>query len=134
MKLNRIHVSADSRHKLSILKGRTGLLPNVLCRMGLSLSLTEPGIPRPEDYSTDGSEFNRYTLMGEWDSLIVALLKERCASDGLELDNENLVKQFRGHLNRGVMLLYTRVRGLTDLASLLPKRVVHEGQPPQTTT
>ncbi len=123
MKLNRINVSEDSRNKLSILKGRTGLLPNVLCRLGLSLSLMETGIPKPDDYPTDGSEFNRYTLMGEWDSLIVALLKERCSADGLELDNDSLVKQFRAHLNRGVALLYRRVKGLSDLAGLLPTEV-----------
>ena len=121
MKLNRVYVSEDSRNKLRILKGRTGLLPNVLCRLGLSLSLIEPGLPKPEDYPTDGSEFNRYTLMGEWDTLIVALLKERCATDGLELDNDSLVRQFRAHLNRGVGLLYGRVKGLSDLAGLLPK-------------
>ena len=122
MKLNRINVSADSRNKLSILKGRTGLLPNVLCRLGLALSLMEPGIPKPEDYPTDGSEFNRYTLMGEWDPLIVALLKERCVADGLPLDNDSLVKQFRAHLNRGVELLYARVRGVSDLVELLPQK------------
>ena len=122
MKLNRIHLSEDSRHKLSILKGRTGLLPNVLCRLGFSLSLVDPSIPRPENYPTDGSEFNRYTLMGEWDPLIVALLKERCAADGLPLDDENLVEQFRAHLNRGVELLYARVRGVSDLVGLLPKK------------
>ena len=122
MKLNRVHVSEDSRNKLRILKGRTGLLPNVLCRLGLSLSLMEPGIPKPEAYSTDGSEFNRYTLMGEWDPLIVALLKERCAADGLPLDNDSLVKQFRAHLNRGVELLYARVRGVSDLVGLLPPK------------
>ena len=120
MKLNRIHVSEDSRHKLSILKGRTGLLPNVLCRLGFSLSLVEPSIPKPENYPTDGSEFNRYTLMGEWDPLIVALLKERCGADGLPLDDESLVEQLRAHLNRGVELLYARVRGLSDLVDLLP--------------
>ncbi len=119
MKLNRIHLSEDSRHKLSILKGRTGLLPNVLCRLGFSLSLLESSIPNPENYPTDGSEFNRYTLMGEWDPLIVALLKERCKTDGLSLDDEILVEQFRAHLNRGVELLYARVRGLSDLAALL---------------
>ena len=121
MKLNRIYISEDSRSKLSILKGRTGLLPNVLCRLGLSLSLIESGIPKPDDYPTDGSEFNRYTLMGEWDALIVALLKERCAADGLELDDDSLANQFRGHLNRGVGLLYGRVKGLSDLVGLLPK-------------
>ena len=96
-------------------------MPNVLCRLGLSLSLTEPGIPKPEDYPADGSEFNRYTLMGEWDSLIVALLTERCASDGLKVDDDSLVNQFRAHLNRGVGLLYGRVKGLSDLVGLLPK-------------
>ena len=121
MKLNRIYVSEDSRNKLRILKGRTGLLPNVLCRLGLSLSLIEPGIPNPEDYPSDGSEFNRYTLMGEWDTLIVALLKERCAADGLELDDDSLASQFRAHLSRGVGLLYGRVKGLSDLVGLLPK-------------
>ena len=121
MKLNRIYISEDSRSKLSILKGRTGLLPNVLCRLGFSLSLIESGIPKPDDYPTDGSEFNRYTLMGEWDSLIVALLRERCTVDELPLDNDSLVNQFRAHLNRGVVLLYRRVKGLSDLAALLPK-------------
>ncbi len=96
-------------------------MPNVLCRLGLSLSLMEPSIPKPEDYDADGSEFNRYTLMGEWDPLIVALLKERCAADELPLDNDSLVKQFRAHLNRGVELLYARVRGVSDLVELLPK-------------
>lgn len=98
------------------------MLPNVLCRLGLSLSLMEPSIPKSEDYLTDGSEFNRYTLMGEWDPLIVALLKERCAADGLPLDNDSLVKQFRAHLNRGVELLYARVRGVSDLVELLPQK------------
>ena len=121
MELNRIRVSADSRHKLSILKGRTGLLPNVLCRLGLSLSLMEPGIPKQEDYDTDGSEFNRYTLMGEWDPLIIALLKERCETDSLSLNNKGLVEQFRAHLNRGVALLYGRVKRFSDLVGLLPK-------------
>ena len=121
MKLNRIYVSEDSRNKLRMLKGRTGLLPNVLCRLGLSLSLIEPGIPNPEDYPTNGSEFNRYTLMGEWDALVVALLRERCASDGLSLDNDSLTKQFRAHLNRGVGLLHGRVKGLSDLAGMLLK-------------
>ena len=120
MKLNRIQVSEDSTHKLSILKRRTGLLPNVLCRLGLSLSLLEPSIPKPGNYPKDGSEFNRYTLMGEWDPLIVALLKERCATDGLSLDDKSLGEQFRAHLNRGVELLYARVKGLSDLAELLP--------------
>lgn len=120
MQLNRIHISEDSRNKLSILKGRTGLLPNVLSRIGLMLSLAEASEPEIDTDSTDGSEFNRFTLMGEWDPLIVALLEERGTANGVCEDNEALVKYFRAHLNRGVRLLYGRVRRLEDLMNLLP--------------
>ena len=120
MKLNRIHISEDSRNKLSILKGRMGLLPNVLSRIGLMLSLSETNEPELDVDATDGSEFNRFTLMGEWDPLIVALLEERGIAIGMCKDNDALVKYFRAHLNRGVRLLYGRVKKLEDLANLLP--------------
>ena len=119
MKLNRIHISEDSRNKLSILKGRTGLLPNVLSRIGLMLSLTEANEPELDADTSDGSEFNRFTLMGEWDPLIVALLEERAIANGMCEDNDALVKYFRAHLNRGVRLLYGRVKGLGDFTNLL---------------
>ena len=119
MQLNRIHISEDSRNKLSILKGRTGLLPNVLSRIGLILSLAEVNEPELGADATDGSEFNRFTLMGEWDPLIVALLEERGVANGLGESNKVLVKYFRAHLNRGVRLLYGRVKGLGDLVNLL---------------
>ena len=119
MKLNRIHISEDSRNKLSILKGRTGLLPNVLSRIGLMLSLAEVNEPELDFDATDGSEFNRFTLIGEWDPLIVALLEERGIANGICEDNDVLVKYFRAHLNRGVRLLYARVKRLGDLANLI---------------
>lgn len=120
MQLNRIHISEDSRNKLSILKGRTGLLPNVLSRIGLMLSLAETSEPELDADATGGSEFNRFTLMGEWDPLIVALLEERGTANGMCKNNDTLAKYFRAHLNRGVVLLYSRVKGLEDLANLLP--------------
>lgn len=120
MQLNRIHISEDSRNKLSILKGRTGLLPNTLSRIGLMLSLAETNEPEIDADPTDGSEFNRFTLMGEWDPLIVALLEERGIVNNMCEDNDALVKYFRAHLNRGVHLLYGRVKELENLASLIP--------------
>ena len=119
MQLNRIHISEDSRNKLRILKGRTGLLPNVLSRIGLMLSLAESNEPELDADSSDGSEFNRFTLMGEWDPLIVALLEERGIVNGMCEDNDVLVKYFRAHLNRGVRLLYGRVKKLEDFGNLL---------------
>lgn len=120
MHLNRIHTSEDSRRKLSTLKSRTGLLPNVLCRIGLMLSLAEPNQPEVDIDTRDGSELHRDTLMGEWDPLIVALLEEWCITNEISIDNDTLVKYFRAHLNRGVRLLYGRIKRLEDLANLLP--------------
>lgn len=122
MQLNRVHISEDSRNKLSILKGRTGLLPNVLSRIGLILSLAETSEPELDADATDGSEFNRFTLMGEWDPLIVALLEERGFANGICKDNDTLVRYFRAHLNRGVRLLYSRVKRLEDLENLISDR------------
>lgn len=119
MRLNRIHISKDSRNKLGSLKSRTGLLPNVLSRIGLMLSLAESNKPEIDVDASDGSEFHRDTLMGEWDPLIVALLEEWCISNELSTDNDTLIKYFRAHLNRGVRILYSRVKDLQDLASMI---------------
>ena len=64
-------------------------------------------------------EFNRYTLLGEYDSIYIALLKQRLYNDGL--DPEDVEPYFRAHLNRGIELLQQRVRSVSDFIGLLPK-------------
>ena len=118
MNLNKVKLSNEATHKLRLLKGRTGLTPNILCRIGFCLSLNEPGVPDGSQHEEDGMEFNRYTLTGQWDTLFVALLKERCIEEGINFDKD-LAEQFRAHLNRGVLLIYNRVRTLPDLQQLL---------------
>jgi len=124
MKLNRLRISEEVSSKLSLLKGRTGLTPNILCRIGFCLSLNDPTIPSSDDYPSDTEkEIDRHTLTGQWDRLFVALIKERCYQDKLPLDDETLAEQFRAHVNRGVLLLFKRARSLTDLALLMPRNV-----------
>ena len=120
MSFNRIRISEDATKKLTTLKKRTGLTPNILCRIGFCHSLNISRIPEPENYDDQGQEFNRYTLTGEWDQLYIALLKERLESDRLDID-ANLLPQFRAHINRGVISLYLRVKSLLDLHDLLPQ-------------
>ena len=119
MALNRIYVNEDVDWRLRVLKARTGLRPNLLCRLGFCLSLTEPGIPDLGLYA-DGQarEFNRYTLTGEWDQFFFALLRERLVQDRLDVE-ANLEDQFKAHLSRGVLLLYQRVKDIKDLATLV---------------
>ena len=119
MKLTKLRLTKDASNRLRFLAGKTSLTPNLLCRIGFCLSLSEPTIPDPNEYTDEDREFNRYTLLGEYDSLFIALLKERCRNDALEFDR--LPDYFRAHMNRGVTLLQQRVKSLSDVAYLASK-------------
>ncbi len=84
------------------------------------MSLAEPQIPDPTAYDEDGKEFNRSTLIGEWDALIEALLSQRLAQDGLD-PVADFLPQLRAHMNRGAELVCNRVREVGDVVALLPR-------------
>lgn len=117
MKLTKLRLTKEASNRLRFLAGKTGLTPNLLCRLGFCLSLGEPVVPNPEDYPEEEREFNRYTLLGEYDPLFVSLLKERCRQDSVDLSR--LADYFRAHMNRGVVLLQGRVRSIGDIAELV---------------
>lgn len=119
MTFNRIRIGEDAAFKLKLLKGWTGLTPNLLSRLALCHSLEESKPPPLPVEDKVGQEFNRYTLFGEWDSLFVALVKERCLEDGLDPEGD-LLSQLQSHLHRGIATLYSRVRGIGDIYHLLP--------------
>lgn len=119
--LRRLRFCREADTWLKVLKSRTGVTPNVLCRIGYCLSLDEPGIPNPEKYLEDSErEINRYTLLGEHDGTYVALLRQRMREDDAPED-ACLDDHFRAHMNRGVMLLAGRVKGLASLLSDLAR-------------
>ena len=123
----KLNVSAESTQKLRTLKARTGLTPNITSRIGLSLSLREPGTPDPAVYESDGMEFNSYTLFGAHEATILALVRERCMQDGIDIIDE-FGEQLRAHVNRGVTLIYPRVRSVSNLLELLPVNVPDTGE------
>lgn len=126
MKLNRLRVSEEASSRLSTLKARTGLTPNILCRIGFCLSLNDPTPPNPEDYLPNSDrEIDRHTLTGPWDSLFVAMIRERCWQDGI-VNEEQIAEQFKAHIDRGILLLYKRIRSLNDLAQLMPRQILKE--------
>lgn len=116
MKLTKIRLTKDASNRLRFLAGRTALTPNLLCRIGFCLSLEEPKAPNPQEFPEEEREFNRYTLLGEYDEVYVALLRQRLHQDGLPM--KHLEDHFRAHMNRGITLLQQRVRGIGDLAAL----------------
>ncbi len=118
MPFSRLYINEDVDNKLRVLKMRTGLTPNLLCRIGFCLSLSEPGIPDVNLYSDNQArEFNRYTLTGQYDLFFFSLLRERLAEDGLDAETE-IENQFKAHLSRGVSLLYQRIKVLEDISHL----------------
>ncbi|MGL4302871.1 MAG: DndE family protein, partial [Sphingomonas sp.] len=74
MRFNKLKISSDASSRLRSIRQRTGLTPNLLCRIAIMLSLEEGPAASlaPDD---QGQEFNAYTLTGEYNALIASLLR-----------------------------------------------------------
>lgn len=114
-------MSDEFTFRLRSVKGRTGLTPNLICRIGFCLSLGEARVPDPDRYNENGQEFNRSTLLGNWDDLYEALLRERLVADGLDVEADFL-PQLRAHMNRGAEMACDRIRDLSDVLALVPSK------------
>lgn len=117
LSLQRIPFTEEADKRLRMLKTRTGITPNILCRLGFCLSLEEPGTPpKLAKGFKVGREINRYTLLGQHDQLFIALLVTRLIEDRLSLTK--IDQLFLDHINRGVELLTARVKSVEDLGLL----------------
>ena len=73
LSIQRIPFTVDADSQLRMLKARTGLTPNILCRLGFCLSLEEPGIP------TDISNNEKYEIIesiepeSSWGNLFLSI-------------------------------------------------------------
>ena len=86
--------------------------------MAICLSIADPTIPNTKLHDEKGQEFSRYTLLGEWDAFFMALLRERLIHDGLDPEKD-LLTQFKAHVNRGISMLFSRVKSLDDIYELV---------------
>ncbi|HEV3256887.1 MAG TPA: DNA sulfur modification protein DndE [Gemmataceae bacterium] len=122
MSLKQIRLSAQAKDQLIRLKTRTGISQwNILCRWAFCLSMRQPTPPTPIEVPADSNvEMTWQVFGGDCQELYLALLKERCALDGLETSDEVLARQFRLHLHRGINYLATpqAVRSIRDLVRL----------------
>src|SRR5512138_3715318 len=105
--LQRIRFSVKEDQRLRMLKARTGLTPNLLCRLAFCLSLDEPGLPQSDASELSEREINRYTLLGEFDQLFVSLLVA-CHPDAADDADDELTRLFVAHVHRGLTLLVNR--------------------------
>jgi len=70
-----------------------------------------------------GIEMSWQVFGGDAQELYLALLKERCHKDNLEITDEVLLRQFRLHLHRGIGYLATpqSIRSIADLIRIATK-------------
>jgi DNA sulfur modification protein DndE len=119
--LSEMHFNEEASRKLSQMKGRTGLTPNVLARIGFCLSLEDP-----EPIDTVAYEgvpghvsIKWHVLTGSHERLLVALFEERCYQDHIPEEMQHVL--FKAHMNRGALLLNKQLKSLNRLLYLLPK-------------
>ena len=130
---NRIRVSKESTDKMKQLKMRlkTGSIYPI-ARISLVLSLHDKRPPQEDFYKEDGMEFNRLTLLGEYDPIYICMLKERGlykkTREGvrfkktLTLSPKEATSYMVAHINRGVIKLHARVKNQEDLLFLVKEQ------------
>jgi DNA sulfur modification protein DndE len=127
MRIRHFKLSSQAKEQLIRLKTRTGIDNwNTLCRWAFCLSLREPTPPTPIEVPGDSNvEMTWQVFGGENAELYLALLIERMHSDGVELSERELSKQFRLHLHRGIGYLATPgfVQDIAGLASTIEQTV-----------
>ncbi|MEV7680640.1 DNA sulfur modification protein DndE [Streptomyces sp. NPDC088341] len=104
MSLENIRLATPGKDRLVRLKRTTGITQwNVLCRWALALSLADASTPLIKDVVTDSNvEMSWKTFAGPYGDLYLALLKQRCVSDGMEPTDENVSRTLTIHLARGI--------------------------------
>ncbi len=106
LKFKRIKLSSQATNSLRRIKNRINITPNIACRLALILSLKEDTIDYELFNNHDGMEINRYTLLGEYESSLLALFLIWCEKQNI---TSNFYEYFIAHLNRGALSLSNRV-------------------------
>lgn len=120
MRYTKLNASLDATSRLRSLQQRTGLTPNLLCRIAALMSLEEGPVETVRAPDEKGKEFNSYTLTGELTGVIGALIRFVEEDEGRRdpLTNDELVLRFAAHIHRGVGLLSVRAKSPADVARL----------------
>ena len=120
LEFKRIKLSAQATQKLGLFKSRTGLTPNIACRLALGFSISDDNNLTLDLHTEEtGQEINRYTLLGEHEDALLTLFLEWCRINNITPND--YYKYFKAHINRGVEKIVNRVKSIDQLINLLPK-------------
>ncbi|WP_368622614.1 DNA sulfur modification protein DndE [Paraburkholderia sp. BR13444] len=106
----RIRISKSAADTLKLLKARTGVTPNIVCRMALLISLEGGKDGGLKVTDATGSEFNSPTLFGEYGLLFECLVRQVHG----DLDSKTAAAVLASHIDDGLEVL-RKSRSLLDL-------------------
>lgn len=112
--LENIRASSRTTHLFGMLRTTTGIGPEAWARLAICLSIRQRGVPNPDEYNKEGSEFSPTRLFPDDKNLYFALMINRLKHDGLDPDTY-LTEMTRAHLNRGAISLKQRIDSLFDI-------------------
>ena len=120
MHINKVKISSEATGKLKIAAQRSGLTPNLLCRLAMMSSFEAGPLSHSQTDLKDGQEFNAYTLFGANQAIYLDLLKYVEIGKGeTELSDEDLLERLKQHIDRGIRQLAVRIKSPADVAGML---------------
>ena len=118
MHVSKFRISSEATGRLRVLRQRAGLTPNLICRMAMAASL-ETGKIGPTADVEEGQEFNAYTLFGADQPIYTTILRWVETEDGELVDDRELLRRLRSHIDRGLRVISVRLKSPGDAARLL---------------
>ena len=106
-----------------MLKTSTGIGPEAWGRLSICISIKQKGIPNPDEYNKDGTNFLPSHLFPHDDKLYLALMIHRLRKDRLD-PKLYLNDMTRAHLNRGAISLKQRINNLFDMYKFMDEMKV----------
>lgn len=122
MQIETVRINEKGRHQLIRLKRFTGIETfNVLCRWALCISLAEETRPPRSAFRGDTAvEMTWRVFGGARHNIYLALIKNRCLADGIEITEQSLNEELRLHVHRGLGYLAAD-KDLRSIDKLLEK-------------
>ena len=122
LKIESLKLSERSSTEISTIKRNTKIeTMNVICRWALTVSLSSD-LPPPPLAKEDKilREIDWKIFAGDYEHLIMALLRDRMNQEKIKLNNESINDQLRAHVQRGLSLIAAQknIRSIADFTEL----------------
>lgn len=125
LQFDKIRASSRTTHLFGMLKTTTNIGSDAWARLSICLSIRQKGIPNPDEYNKEGTEFAPTGLFAKQEKIYLALMIDRLRQDGLDPESY-LAEMTRAHLNRGAISLKQRISNLSDVYRFAEEMNLHD--------